>query len=270
MVELQNKYEIRVRHFGLINWIGFKSLWLKECNRFLAVWQQTLLSPLVSSLLFLSVLTLALGNEKGNVLGYPFISFLAPGLIAMSILTQSFSHSVSSLMIGKIQGNIVDMLYAPLSALEVSMAIILAAITRSLLIAIISILIFSIIIEIHIYSIIFIFIFSFLGSFILGALGFITGLWAEKFDHTATVTNFVITPLSFLSGVFYSIDRLPPFFLVISSFNPFFYVIDGFRYGFLGVSDGSIIFGIVYLTILALIIGFIAFYLYKKGYKIKS
>ena len=270
MVELQNKYEIRVRHFGLINWIGFKSLWLKECNRFLAVWQQTLLSPLVSSLLFLSVLTLALGNEKGDVLGYPFISFLAPGLIAMSILTQSFSHSVSSLMIGKIQGNIVDMLYAPLSALEVSMAIIFAAITRSLLIAIISILIFSIIIEIHIYSVFYIFIFSFLGSFILGALGFITGLWAEKFDHTATVTNFIITPLSFLSGVFYSIDKLPPFFLVISSFNPFFYIIDGFRYGFLGVSDGSIIFGIIYLIILSFIIGFIAFYLYKKGYKIKS
>jgi len=270
MVELQNKYEIRVHHFGLINWIGFKSLWLKECNRFLAVWQQTLLSPLVSSLLFLSVLTLALGNEKGDVLGYPFISFLAPGLIAMSILTQSFSHSVSSLMIAKIQGNIVDMLYAPLSALEVSMAIIFAAITRSLLIAIISILIFSIIIEIHIYSVFYIFIFSFLGSFILGALGFITGLWAEKFDHTATVTNFIITPLSFLSGVFYSIDKLPPFFLVISSFNPFFYIIDGFRYGFLGASDGSIIFGIIYLIILSFIIGFIAFYLYKKGYKIKS
>ena len=270
MVELQNKYQIRVRHFGLINWIGFKSLWLKECNRFLVVWQQTLLSPLVSSLLFLSVLTLALGNDRGEELGYSFISFLAPGLIAMSILTQSFSHSVSSLMIGKIQGNIVDMLYAPLSALEVSLAIIFAAVTRSLLIALISIFIFSIIIEIHIYNIFYIFIFSILGSFILGALGFIAGLWAEKFDHTATVTNFIITPLSFLSGVFYSIDRLPHFFQVISSVNPFFYVIDGFRYGFLGVSDGSIIFGIVYLTILALIIGFIAFYLYKKGYKIKS
>ena len=270
MVELNKKYHIRVKKFGFVNWIGFKSLWFKECNRFMAVWQQTLLSPLVSSLLFLSVLSLALGNNRGDVLGYSFINFLAPGLIAMSILTQSFSHSVSSLMIGKIQGNIVDMLYAPLSALEVSMAIILAAITRSLLIAIISILIFSIIIEIHIYSIIYIFIFAFLGSFILGALGFIAGLWAEKFDHTATVTNFVITPLSFLSGVFYSIDRLPPFFLTISSFNPFFYVIDGFRYGFLGVSDGSIIFGIIYLTILTFITGFMAFYLYKKGYKIKS
>ena len=128
MVELNKKYQISVKKFGFINWIGFKSLWLKECNRFMAVWQQTLLSPLVSSLLFLSVLSLALGNNRGDVLGYSFISFLAPGLIAMSILTQSFSHSVSSLMIGKIQGNIVDMLYAPLSALEVSLAIILAPI----------------------------------------------------------------------------------------------------------------------------------------------
>ena len=193
---------------------------------------------------FLSVLSLALGNNRGDVLGYSFISFLAPGLIAMSILTQSFSHSVSSLMIGKIQGNIVDMLYAPLSALEVSMAIILAAITRSFLIAIISIGVFSLIVEMPINNILFIFIFGFLSAFILGSLGFITGLWAEKFDHTATVTNFVITPLSFLSGVFYSIDKLPNFFQTISHINPFFYMIDGFRYGFLGKSDGSISIGI--------------------------
>jgi ABC-2 type transport system permease protein len=270
MVELNKKYQIRVRKFGLINWIGFKSLWLKECNRFIAVWQQTLLSPLVSSLLFLSVLSLALGNNRGDVLGYSFISFLAPGLIAMSILTQSFSHSVSSLMISKIQGNIVDMLYAPLSAIEVSLAIILAAVTRSLLIAIISIAVFSLIVEIPANNIFFIFIFGLLSSFILGSLGFITGLWAEKYDHTATVTNFIITPLSFLSGVFYSIDKLPNFFQIISHINPFFYMIDGFRYGFLGVSDGSISFGIIYLTILAVIMWFIAFYLYKRGYKIKS
>jgi len=173
-------------------------------------------------------------------------------------------------MIGKIQGNIVDMLYAPLSALEVSMAIILAAITRSLLIALISIAVFSLIVEIPIYNIIYIFIFGFLSSFILGSLGFITGLWAEKFDHTATVTNFIITPLSFLSGVFYSIDKLPNFFQTISKINPFFYMIDGFRYGFLGAADGSISVGIMYLTILSFIMWFIAFYLYKKGYKIKS
>ena len=270
MVELNKNYKIGVRRFGLVNWVGFKSLWLKECNRFFAVWQQTLLSPLVSSLLFLSVLSLALGNNRGDVLGHSFISFLAPGLIAMSILTQSFSHSVSSLMISKIQGNIVDMLYAPLSALEVSMAIILAAITRSLLIAIISIVAFSLIIEIPINNILYIIIFGFLSSFILGSLGFITGLWAEKFDHTATVTNFIITPLSFLSGVFYSIDKLPSFFQTISYINPFFYMIDGFRYGFLGESDGSISFGIIYLITLSFIMWFIAFYLYKRGYKIKS
>ena len=270
MVELQKKYQIGVRRFGLINWIGFKSLWLKECNRFMAVWQQTLLSPLVSSLLFLSVLSLALGNNRGDVLGYPFISFLAPGLIAMSILTQAFSHSVSSLMIGKIQGNIVDMLYAPLSAFEVSMAIILAAMTRSFLIAIISIIVFSLIVEIPINNILYIFIFSFLSSFILGSLGFIAGLWAEKFDHTATITNFIITPLSFLSGAFYSIEKLPEFFQKISYINPFFYMIDGFRYGFLGASDGSVSIGIIYLTLLSLIMWFISFYLYKKGYKIKT
>jgi len=270
MVELNKKYNIRVKRFGSVNWIGFKSLWLKECSRFMAVWQQTLLSPLVSSLLFLSVLSLALGNNRGDVLGYSFVNFLAPGLIAMSILTQSFSHSVSSLMIGKIQGNIVDMLYAPLSAFEVSMAIILAALTRSFLIAIISIVVFSLIVDITIYNIFYIFVFGFLGAFILGSLGFITGLWAEKFDHNATVTNFIITPLSFLSGVFYSIDKLPKLFQNISHINPFFYMIDGFRYGFLGKSDGSITIGLIYLSILSIVMWYVAFFLYKKGYKIKS
>jgi len=270
MVELNKKYKIRVSIFSLINWIGFKSLWQKECNRFIVVWQQTLLSPLVSSLLFLSVLSLALGSNRGDVLGHSYIIFLAPGLIAMSVITQSFSHSVSSLMIGKIQGNIVDMLYAPLSAFEVTMAIILAAITRSLLIAVLSIFVFSFIVKMPIDSLFYIIIFGFLSSFILGSLGFIAGLWAEKFDHTATVTNFIITPLSFLSGVFYSIKKLPEFFQIISNVNPFFYMIDGFRYGFLGTSDGSIKIGLIYLIILSFIMWYMAFYLYKKGYKIKS
>ena len=267
---VENKYQIGVRRFGLVNWIGLYSLYVKEVSRFLIVWAQTLLSPLVSSLLFLSVLTLALGNDRGDVLGYSFISFLAPGLIVMSIVQQSFSHSVSSLMIGKIQGNIIDTLQAPLSATEVTLAIIFAAVTRGLVILIISIVVFSLIVEIHIYSIFYIFIGAFLGTFILGALGFITGLWAEKFDHTATITNFIITPLSFLSGVFYSIERLPDFFQSISKINPFFYIIDICRFGFLGVSDGSIGIGLVYLTILSIIVWLISYYLYKIGYKIKS
>ena len=188
----------------------------------------------------------------------------------MSIIQQSFSHSSSSLMIGKIQGNIIDTLLAPLSAAEVTLAIILAAVTRSIIITIVSILVFSLIVEIHIYNFFYIFIFAFLGSFILGALGFIAGLWAEKFDHMATVTNFIITPLSFLSGVFYSVDKLPVFFQSISKINPFFYMIDGFRFGFLGAPDGSINFGIIYLTILAITIWLLSYYLLKIGYKIKS
>ena len=267
---VENKYQIGVRRFGLVNWIGLYSLYVKEVSRFLIVWAQTLLSPLVSSLLFLSVLTLAIGNDRGDVLGYSFISFLAPGLIVMSIVQQSFSHSVSSLMIGKIQGNIIDTLLAPLSATEVTLAIILAAVTRGLVILVISIVVFSLIVEIHIYNIFYILIGAFLGSFILGSLGFITGLWAEKFDHTATITNFIITPLSFLSGVFYSIERLPDFFQTISKINPFFYIIDICRFGFLGVSDGSIGFGLTYLVILSIIVWLISYYLYKIGYKIKS
>ena len=270
MSGMQKKYQIGVRTFGLINWIGFYNLYVKEVYRFFNVWIQTLFSPLISSLLFLSVLSLAIGNDKGDVLGFPFISFLAPGLIAMSIIQQSFSHSSSSFMIGKIQGIIIDTLLAPLSAAEVTLAIILAAVTRSFIIAIISIAVFSIIIDIEFYSIFHIFIFGFLSSFILGSLGFITGLWAEKFDHTATITNFIITPLSFLSGVFYSIDRLPIIFKNISLVNPFFYMIDGFRYGFLGNADGSIKFGLIYLTIIAVILWFVAFYLFRIGYKIKS
>jgi len=131
-------------------------------------------------------------------------------------------------------------------------------------------LVFSLIVEIHIYSILYIFIGAFFGSFILGALGFISGLWAEKFDHTATITNFIITPLSFLSGVFYTVDKLPEFFQFISKINPFFYIIDITRFGFLGKSDGSIYFGVIYLIILSFVFWFISYFLYKKGYKIKS
>ena len=267
---VENKYQIKVIRFGTVNWVGFWSLYVKEVSRFFVVWAQTLLSPLVSSLLFLSVLTLAIGNERGNVLGFPFISFLAPGLIVMSMIQQSFSHTVSSLMISKMQGNIIDTLFAPLTAVEVTFALILAAVTRSFFILIISITAFSLIVDLSINNIFYIFIGSFLGSFILGSLGFISGLWAEKFDHTATITNFIITPLSFLSGVFYSIDKLPEFFQSASKANPFFYIIDITRFGFLGTSDGSVNFGIIYLLIISFIMWFLSYYLYKIGYKIKS
>ena len=270
MVEIYTKYKIGTRRFGLVNWIGAYALYKKEVLRFLNVWIQTIFSPLVSSLLFLMVLSLAIGNDRGEVLGVTFINFLAPGLIAMQVIQQSFSHSSSSFMIGKIQGNIVDVLYAPLSASEVTLAITLAAVTRSFIIASISIIIFYFIVDLQIKNYYLLIIYTFLSSFILGALGIIVGLWAEKFDHMATVTNFIIVPLSFLSGTFYTVDRLPEFLQTISKLNPFFYMIDGFRYCFIGSSDSSIYVGIIYLSILSFLSWFSAYYLYKKGYKIKS
>ena len=270
MVEIKHKYEILEKKFGYVNWIGFWTLYKKEVWRFLIVVIQTVISPLVTSLLFLLVISLAIGQDRGDVLGVTFITFLAPGLIAMQVIQQAFSHSSSSIMIGKIQGNIVDILYAPLTAGEITLAINLAACTRSIIIALFSIVVFSFIVELEFYNFVYIIIFVLLGAFILSSMGIIIGLWAEKFDHMASATNFIIVPLSFLSGTFYSIERLPNLLKSISELNPFFYIIDGFRYGFLGTSDGSIKFGLFYLIILSAVVWFAAYFLFKKGYRIKS
>ena len=270
MVEIEKNYRIYEKKFGYVNWIGFWTLYKKEVLRFLIVVIQTVISPLVTSLLFLLVLSLAIGNDRGNVLGFPFITFLAPGLIAMQVIQQGFSHSSSSVMIAKIQGNIVDILYSPLTAGEITLAINLAACTRSIMIAAVSIVVFQFLVDINFYNFFYIFIYTFLGSIILSSIGIIIGLWAEKFDHLERATNFIIVPLSFLSGTFYSVERLPDVLEAISRANPFFYIIDGFRYGFLGVSDGSIKFGLFFLTILSFLTWFVAYILFKKGYKIKS
>ena len=269
MVELHRKYQVGVRRFN-INWVGAYTLYLKETLRFLSVFGQTIIGPIVTSILFLSVISLAIGNDRPNVLGVPFIEFLAPGLIAMQIIQQAFSHSSSSLLMGKVMGNIVDLVGAPLSASEVSLSIIFASVTRALFISVISIIIFSIMIEIEIKNYLIFFIYLFLSSFIMGAAGFIAGLWADKFDHMATATNFIIVPLSFLSGTFYSVDRLPDLLNTLSHYNPFFHMIDGFRYAFINNMDGSLKFGLIYLILISIIIWLIAYLLYKKGYKIKS
>ena len=270
MVEIENKYKINVKKFGYVNWIGLWTLYKKEVLRFLIVAIQTVISPLVTSLLFLLVLSIAIGNERGEVLGFSFITFLAPGLIAMQFIQQAFSHSSSSIMIGKIQGNIVDILYAPMTAGEITLAINLAACTRSVIIALVSIVVFTFIVDMKFYNFFYIFVFTFFGAFILSSVGIIIGLWAEKFDHMASATNFIIVPLSFLSGTFYSIDKLPEVLKIVSEINPFFYIIDGFRYGFLGVADGSVKFGLFYIFLLSCVSWFAAYILFKKGYKIKS
>ncbi len=269
MVELDNKYRFGERRFGT-NWVGAYTLYKKETLRFLSVFGQTIIGPIVTSILFLLVISLAIGEDRPSVLGVTFIEFLAPGLIAMQVVQQAFSHSSSSLLMGKVMGNIVDLISAPLSASEVTIAVILASVTRALMISVISIFIFSLMIEIEINNYLLFFSYLFLSSFIMGAAGFIAGLWADKFDHMATATNFIIVPLSFLSGTFYSVEKLPDFLKILSHYNPFFHMIDGFRYSFINNMDGSIKFGLIYLSIISIITWFIAFQLYKKGYKIKS
>ena len=167
-------------------------------------------------------------------------------------------------------GTIQDIIGSPLSSAEVTTSIILASVTRGFLISIISSVIFYLFLDLEINSYIIFIIYLFLGTFMLGSLGFIAGLFANKFDEMATITNFLIVPLSFLSGTFYSINRLPDLLQTISYYNPFFHMIDGFRYAFINQMDGSIKFGIIYLSVLSIIFWIIAYYLFKKGYNIKS
>ena len=270
MVEMnKKKYEIGVRRFNSVNWVGAFNLYKKETLRFLIVFGQTLFGPIVTSILFLLVISLAIGEERANVLGVSYIQFLAPGLIVMQVIQQSFAHSSSSLIMGKMMGTISDIISSPLNSTEVTLAIILASVTRGIIISSISILVFYFAIDLKVYSFGILILYLFLGSFLLGAAGFIAGLHCEKFDHMATITNFFIVPLSFLSGTFYSIEKLPIILQKISLFNPFFHIIDGFRYAVIGNSDGPIFFGFVYLLLLSFLLWIVCFYLYKKGYKIK-
>lgn len=269
MVELK-KYEIGKRRFGRVNWVGFFSLFIKEVQRYLNVWQQTILSPLVSVGLFLLVLHLAISDNRVGFLGHPFIVFLAPGLICMNILTQAFSHSSSTMMIGKMQNILIDTLMAPLSASEITLAVILAAVSRSVIIAIVAIIFFSFFVDLKIVNYWYLIFFLLTGSFILGALGFIAGQHSDKFDNLSAITNFIITPLTFCSGTFYTLDKLPEILRNISLYNPIFLIINGFRTAFLGNSDGPIFFSMIYLTFFSILTWYFAYKIFKSGYKIKS
>ena len=270
MVELEKKYQIGVRRFGLINWVGVYSLFKKEVLRFITVSGQTLFGPILTSILFLTVISLAIGDQRPDVLGVSYIKFLACGLIMMQVIQQSFAHSSSSLMMGKMMGTITDIVHSPLSPLEVVTAITFASAARGLLIATVSTIVFILFIDLSIPNIILWFVYLFLSGILMGSLGLIVGLYADKFDQMSTVTNFIIIPLSFLSGTFYSIDKLPDFLRVLSNYNPFFHMIDGFRYSFIGELDGSLTVGLLLLSILSLLITYFAYLLFHKGYKIKS
>ena len=252
------------------NWLGVWTLMSKETLRFIKVSYQTILAPVVTNILFFSIFLIVIDRDKLIIGGVQYTEFLVPGLIMMAILQNAFMNTSSSIMISKIQGNIVDILLPPLSNLELTIAITVGGVARGMVVGLVSVLVFSFLIDMKIINIFYILFFSLSGSLALSLLGVMGGIWADKFDHMAGLTNFIITPLTFLSGSFYSIDKLPDILKNISELNPFFYIIDGFRYGFLGVADGSVKFGLFYLIILSCFTWFAAYILFKKGYKIKS
>ncbi|HEY0445684.1 MAG TPA: ABC transporter permease [Allosphingosinicella sp.] len=255
-----------------VNWGGLKTLYLKEVRRFFKVQLQTIWAPAMTTLLFLVIFTVALGRSGRTVLGLPFSDFLAPGLIIMGMIQAAFANSSFSLLVGKIQGTIVDYLMPPLSTGELIAGLIGASVTRALLVglAVWAAMLFWPGVHVGVEHFAAVFWFGIMGSIMLAFLGLLTSIWAEKFDHAAAVTNFVVAPLSLLSGTFYSIESLSPAFRAVSHANPFFYIISGFRYGFIGVADSPLHFGAVLLLGINIALGGLSYWLLKKGWKLKN
>src|SRR4051812_3836939 len=259
-----------------VNWGGLRTLYIKEVRRFFKVQMQTVWAPAITTLLYLAIFTVALGRGGRTVdLGtqrIPFADFIGPGLIVMAMLQNAFANSSFSLMVGKIQGNIVDYLMPPLSTGELIAGLVGAAVTRAFLVG------FAVWLAMLLWPGVsvamrrpeLVFWFGLMGALLLSFLGLLTSVWADKFDHAAAVTNFVVTPLSLLSGTFYSVEQLAPHFRAISHANPFFYVISGFRAGFLGTSDSPLWIGAVGLLVLNLVLWATCYSLLKSGWKIKN
>ncbi|MBA3577987.1 MAG: ABC transporter permease [Sphingomonas sp.] len=255
-----------------VNWGGLKTLYIKEVLRFFKVQMQTVWAPAITTLLYLAIFTVALGRSGRTVMGVSFADFLAPGLIVMAMIQNAFANSSFSLLVGKIQGNIVDYLMPPLSVGELMAGLVGASVTRAFFVGFAVWLVMflwpgvSVTVQHPLWAL----WFGLMGSLMLAFLGLLTSLWAEKFDHAAVVSNFVVTPLSLLSGTFYSIEQLSPAFQAISHANPFFYVISGFRYGFLGVSDSPIMVGAIGLLGVNLALCALCYALLRSGWRIKA
>lgn len=259
-----------------INRIGLMSLYVKEVRRFFKVQTQTIWAPAVTTLLFLVIFTVALGRNGASALGVPFGDFVAPGLIVMGMMQNAFANSSFSFLSGKIQGTIIDLLMPPLSEGELMTGIVAAAMTRAVLVGFTVAAAMALYPGVHLHAeapwaIVW---FGLMGSMLLALMGLLASIWAEKFDHNAAVTNFVIAPLSLLSGTFYTIDRLHGAFQTVSMFNPFFYVISGFRYGFLGRSDiggaDHVAMAAVGLLALNAALAFATYRVLRSGWKLRS
>ena len=255
---------------GAFNGRGLWTLYQKEVRRFLNVYTQTLMAPMVTTLLFLAIFTLALGRAVQQAGGVPYDQFLAPGLVMMAMAQNAFANTSSSIVIGKIQGNIVDILMPPLSSWELTLGIAGGGLTRGMMVGGVVCLGMALFVPIRVHDPLFILFHAFNASLMLALLGMIGGIWAEKFDHIAAVTNFLITPLSFLSGTFYSIERLPESWHFIALLNPFFFMIDGFRYGFIGHADGSLTAGILVVLLVNLTLWIVTLRMFATGYRLKA
>ncbi len=255
-----------------VNVVGLKTLYIKEVKRFFKVQMQTVWAPAITTLLYLVIFTVALGRSGRTVLGVPFADFIAPGLIMMAMLQNAFANASFSLLVGKMQGTIVDYLMPPLSTGELIAGLVGAAVTRAVLVGCAVWLVMVPWPGVHVavshpLSLIY---FGLMGSLMLALMGLLTSMWASKFDHSAVVTNFVVAPLSLLSGTFYAIDQLSPAFRTASHLNPFFYIISGFRHGFLGASDSPLLVGAILLFAINVALYATCYALLRSGWKIKN
>ena len=260
----------RARRIGVVNWRGLWTLYVREVKRFLKVFMQTVAAPVVTTLLFLAIFLLAMGGQQRSVHEVPFLEFLAPGLIMMAMVQNAFANTTSSLMIAKFQGSIVDLLMPPLSPIELTLGLALGGVTRGLVVGVVVAAAMAVVVPIHIVSPALAIFHAVAASLLLSVLGIIGAIWADKFDHIAAVTNFVVTPLSFLSGTFYSIHQLPHTWQIVALFNPFFYMIDGFRYAFIGRADASILAGVVIMSALDAALLLLCHVLIARGWKLKA
>ncbi len=259
-----------VRRFGRVNWLGTWTLMRREVRRFMNVWSQTVMAPLINAGLFLMIFTIAIGPQRGEVMGVPFMTFLAPGILTMTVIQNAFANTSSSLTSAKMQGNIVDTLMPPLSAAELVAGYIFGAIARGLLVAVVIAIGSAVFLGVGLQHPLWVIAFVLLGSVMMGGLGMIAGIFANKFDQLSAISNFLVTPLAFLSGTFYSIEALPPVLQALSHANPFFYVIDGVRFGMIGVSDSSPWIGLAVVAVACIGILGICWRWMATGYRLKA
>ncbi len=265
-----SKTDMGVRRFGAVNWLGTWTLARREVLRFLNVWSQTIMGPLVNAGLFLLIFTIAIGPTRGDVMGVPFMVFLAPGIMTMTVIQNAFANTSSSIASAKVGGNIVDTLMPPLSALELLVGYIAGAVARGMIVAVVITAGAMWLIGMPMIHPLWALVFVVLGSILMGALGMVAAVFANKFDQLSAISNFLVTPLAFLSGTFYSIEALPPVLQTLCHWNPFFYIIDGVRYGTIGVSDSSPWLGLCVVAIWAVIVLAIVWNWLRTGYRMKA